>query len=221
MMNMNFGLSRQTIINNKIVRFFAAHGFENIITNEVVTYEDNFSDIGVEDNAFIASDEATFYLDKNHNFLLRSHLSSLWTGQLKIRKPPFALIEIGKVYRREKKTDLTDPFFYQAEGLIVDYNLSIASLKWLMTAFSGYIFSGMLETYFLPWWHPFTKCGAIVYVRKFNREYLLGQKQYIDIATAGMLKQNLINKYYESDSGLSGLSFGIGPTRISQILDSL
>ena len=216
-------LNRQTVVIDRIIKYFASAGFNIIFGDEIVLYENNFKKLNVPDDSFITMKDATLYL--TDEVLLRSHLSTVWIQELtKHKNEPHAFLEIGKVYRHEENTINTLSVFYQGEGVIIGERISLADLKGIMQDFVNYMFPNMGEMVFSPWWHPFTNLGVAINLKcncgsDINCPICKGVG-LIDIATAGMINENIL-KVMDIDSKYSALCFGLGPTRMTQIIENV
>jgi hypothetical protein len=75
-----------------------------------------------------------------------------WT----IPAPPFQIISPGKTFRKD--SDAThSPMFHQFEGLLIDENVSIANLKWILQTALSALFRKEIELRFRLSYFPFTE----------------------------------------------------------------
>lgn len=212
------------IVANQIYKFFRSKGFNVVFGKEVETYYNNFKGLNVEENSFITLEDATFYT--RDNFLLRSHLSPIWLREIKRNKTkfPLAFMEIGKVYRHDSSGSLYRPMFYQAEVVLIDKNLSLSNLKEIMEEFVQYIFNGKRKIYFHPYWHSFTCPGVKIDVdcicNHDNNCVFCKGTNLVNISTAGMIDEKILREC-GYDSTIQGISIGLGPTRLVQLLENV
>ncbi|RCX21020.1 tRNA synthetase class II (F) [Anaerobacterium chartisolvens] len=222
-MNSSYGKKNplNTVI-NMMYDFFKRLGFNIVFGKEIETYYNNFTALNIEDKSFITLDDATFYIEDD--LLLRSHLSPIWIRQMSKKSYPLAFIEIGKVYRCDSKGSLFRPMFYQAEGVILDKGIHFSDLKGIMELFVQYIFNCKREMTFQPYWHAFTCPSVKIDVSCIcnydtNCPYCRGNN-LVNICTAGMIDRNILNECgYDSD--ISGICFGLGPSRLIQLVENV
>ena len=206
----------------KIYQFFISQGFVVEIGNEIESFNNNFTALNVDNQAFITLSDSTFYL--SDNILLRSHLSPLWIHLLRDKAMPIAVLEIGKVYRHDAKGGLFRPMFHQAEGVIIDNHVSFSDLKGLMYQFIKFFFGVDRKIYFFPYWHAFTAPGVTVEINCLcgnTIQCCLCQNKRIQICTAGMIDESIFKNLGIDSARLRGIAFGLGPTRIAQVLYNL
>ena len=82
----------------------------------------------------------TFFIEKNPDFLLRTHTSSVQVRYMENNKPPIRTISPGRVYRNEAISARSHCFFHQIEGLCIDKDISFADLKQTLEYFTTQLF---------------------------------------------------------------------------------
>jgi len=74
--------------------------------------------------------------------------------------PPIRIIGPGRTYRRDSDRTHT-PMFHQAEGLVIDRDITLSHLKWTLDAFCRRFFeTDAVVTRFRPHFFPFTEPSA-------------------------------------------------------------
>ena len=101
----------------------------------------------------------TFYVDETT--LLRTHTSPVQVRVMENKEPPLRGIAPGRVYRCDSDVTHT-PMFHQAEGLMVDENISFGDLKGMLTVFVHQMFDETTSLRFRPSFFPFTEPSAEV-----------------------------------------------------------
>ncbi len=100
-----------TNINNILVNYLTAQGYEFIDGPEIETEEFNFDMLNIHKLHPARQMHDTFYVE-NKSHLLRTHTSLVQIRGMLDRKPPIAFISNGKVYRKDD--DATHlPMFHQ------------------------------------------------------------------------------------------------------------
>ena len=212
----------QNIIIDQIYKFFVKLGFNVVTGPEIESYYNNFEALNIEKDSLITLNDATFYI--KDNVLLRSHLSPIWIRQLQNKICPQAFVEIGKVYRNDTRGSLFRPMFYQAEGVVLDKGIKFTDLKGIMSEFVDSIFLEKKRLFFTPYWHAFTRPSAKINIScTCNHNKLCpfcGGNNMVNICTAGMIDENILYRQ-GYDKEITGICFGIGPSRLIQLLENV
>ena len=98
----------------------------------------------------------TFFIEKNPDYLLRTHTSSVQIRHMENNKPPIRTISPGRVYRNEAISSRSHCFFHQIEGLSIDKDVSFADLKQTLEYFTSKLF-GKSKIRLRPSYFPFTE----------------------------------------------------------------
>ena len=103
----------------------------------------------------------TFYFPDGR--LLRTHMSPVQIRTMKQLRPPFRMVAMGRVYRRD--FDLTHtPMFHQMECLMVDEQVSFAHLKGLLRQFLQSFFQSEVVIRFRP--------SAVIIMEEVLRQFM-------------------------------------------------
>jgi len=95
--------------------------------------------------------------EKGERKLLRTHTSPVQIRTMENDKPPLRIIVPGKTYRMD--SDAThSPMFHQIEGLVVDKQVTIAHMMWVLEEFCRAFFEvPSVKMRFRPSFFPFTE----------------------------------------------------------------
>ena len=145
---------------SEIEEIFINLGFEVTFGPEIEDDFHNFTALNIPKNHPARQMQDTFYLnaedDQGDKLLLRTHTSSVQIRKLQDSKPPLAVISIGKVYRRDSDQTHT-PMFHQMEALMIDKNVNMGHLKWILEEFLKKFFEiEEVSMRFRPSFFPFT-----------------------------------------------------------------
>jgi phenylalanyl-tRNA synthetase alpha chain len=125
------------------------------------------------------------------------------------KKPPFAFISGGKVYRKDD--DATHlPMFHQVEGIYVDENVNFSQLKDLIYKIIYSLFGGDVELRFRPSYFPFTEPSAEV-------DILSKEGKWLEILGCGLVNPVVLENCNIDSDKYSGLAFGLGIERIAML----
>ena len=115
-----------SIVKNRIVEIFSEIGFTISEGPEIEDDWHNFSALNLPEHHPARDMQDTFFVDKDPDFLLRTHTSSVQVRYMENNKPPIRTISPGRVYRNEAISARSHCFFHQIEGLCIDKDVSFA-----------------------------------------------------------------------------------------------
>ena len=183
-------------------------GFEIIEGPEIETEEYNFDMLNIKKSHPARQMHDTFYVNKKSN-VLRTHTSPVQIRGMLHKKPPFAFISGGKVYRKDD--DATHlPMFHQIEGIYVNKDVSFANLKDLIYKIVHMLFGENTKIRFRPSYFPFTEPSAEVDILSENGKWL-------EILGCGIVNPIVLNNCKIDSNIYSGLAFGLGVERIAML----
>ncbi|MDP3705688.1 MAG: phenylalanine--tRNA ligase subunit alpha [Legionellaceae bacterium] len=198
--------------------YFSRLGFDIVEGPEIETEFYNFEALNVPAHHPARAMHDTFYF--GDGLLLRTHTSPVQIRTLEQRQPPLRLIAPGRVYRCD--SDLTHtPMFHQVEGLLIDQDATLASLKGLFEHFFADLFGRTLAFRFRPSYFPFTEPSAEMDIEctqcagkgcrtcKFTG--------WIEVGGCGMVHPNVLNAVNISPDEYQGWAFGMGIDRIAML----
>ncbi|MDX2083446.1 MAG: phenylalanine--tRNA ligase subunit alpha [Rickettsiales bacterium] len=208
----------------EIEEIFSELGFEFASGPEIEDDFHNFTALNMPKNHPARQMQDTFYL-QNSDLLLRTHTSNTQIRKMLNSKPPLKVAALGRVFRRDSDQTHT-PMFHQFEGFIVDENVTMANLKWLLEKFLEKFFEVRnLELRFRPSFFPFTEPSAEVdinYALENGRIKIGGDKnsagnKFMEILGCGMIHPNVLKNCNIDSEKFQGLAFGIGVERLAML----
>ena len=193
---------------DSIMNLLISFGFEIIDGPEIETEEFNFDMLNIKKSHPARQMHDTFYVN-NKSCVLRTHTSPVQVRGMLEKKPPFAFISGGKVYRKDD--DATHlPMFHQIEGMYVDKNVSFANLKDLIYKIVQALFGEEIEIRFRPSYFPFTEPSAEV-------DILSDDGKWLEILGCGVVNPIVLNNCKINSEEYSGFAFGLGVERIAML----
>ena len=193
---------------NYIEDLLISIGFEKIIGPEIETEEYNFDMLNIKETHPARQMHDTFYVNKKSH-LLRTHTSPVQIRGMLKRKPPFAFISSGKVYRKDD--DATHlPMFHQIEGIYVDSDVSFSDLKGLIYKIVYSIFGKKIQLRFRPSFFPFTEPSAEV-------DILSEDGKWLEILGCGIVNPIVLDNCNIDSKKYRGFAFGLGIERIAML----
>lgn len=160
----------------------------------------------------------SFYI--TDEYLLRTQTSAVQARTMLANeeKSQVRMICPGKTYRREDDATHSHQFT-QAEGLVIDKNISLADLKGTLEIFAKKIIGENSKLRFRPSYFPFTEPSYEVDVSCFKCGgkgcNLCKQTGWIEILGSGMVHPNVLRMCGYDPDKYSGFAFGLGLERIA------
>ena len=213
-----------TLIKNRIIDIFSKVGFELSEGPEIEDDWHNFTALNLPQHHPARDMQDTFFVNKDPDFLLRTHTSSVQVRFMENNKPPIRTISPGRVYRNEAISARSHCFFHQIEGLCIDKNVSFADLKQTLEYFTTQLF-GKSKIRLRPSYFPFTEPSAEVDVYwGLNNEtdYKMTKGTgWLEIMGCGMVDPNVLENCNIDPNEYSGFAFGLGIDRIALLLHQI
>ena len=213
-----------SIVKTRIVDIFSNIGFTISEGPEIEDDWHNFSALNLPEHHPARDMQDTFFIEKNPDFLLRTHTSSVQVRFMENNKPPIRTISPGRVYRNEAISARSHCFFHQIEGLCIDKDISFADLKQTLEYFTTQLF-GKSKIRLRPSYFPFTEPSAEVDVYwGLNNEtdYKMTKGTgWLEIMGCGMVDPNVLENCNIDSNEYSGFAFGLGIDRIALLLHQI
>ena len=213
-----------SIVKNRIIDIFSNIGFTISEGPEIEDDWHNFSALNLPEHHPARDMQDTFFVEKNPDYLLRTHTSSVQVRFMENNKPPIRTISPGRVYRNEAISARSHCFFHQIEGLYIDKDISFADLKQTLEYFTNQLF-GKSKIRLRPSYFPFTAPSAEVDVYwGLNNEtdYKMTKGTgWLEIMGCGMVDPNVLQNCNIDPNEYSGFAFGLGIDRIALLLHQI
>ena len=210
-----------SIINEEIIDIFGRIGFTVSEGPEVEDDWHNFTGLNLPEEHPARDMQDTFFIEKNPDWLLRTHTSSVQMRVMESKELPIRTITPGRVYRNEAISARAHCFFHQVEGLYIDENVSFADLKQMILYFAKEMFGERTKIRLRPSYFPFTEPSAEVDV-----SCSLCEKQgcnvckytgWLEIMGCGMVDPNVLSNAGIDPEKYSGFAFGMGIERMAML----
>ena len=209
-----------TRIIEQLEDLFTSMGYTVIDGPEVETSYYNFEALNIPADHPARDAHDTFWLNLPGK-LMRTHTSTVQTHAMESMRPPIAVFAPGRCYRNEA-TDATHDFlFTQAEGLLIDKNISLANLLDTARTFLQTIFEKKdLNIRVRPGYFPFVEPGVEIDAScPFCTSgcSICKKTTWIELLGAGLVHPNVLRCSGIDPDKYSGFAFGFGIERISMI----
>jgi phenylalanyl-tRNA synthetase alpha chain len=217
-----------TRVIDDINRIFFEMGFTLISGPELETEHYNFDALNVPKDHPARDMQDTFWVKPNKNDagverkLMRTHTSPMQVHFMEENKPPFRIICPGRTFRNEATDARHEAQFNQFEGLYVDKDVSLATLKTVLNKFFEKFLENKVEIRFRPSYFPFVEPGVEIDVSCFKCKgsgdcKLCGGGGWLEVMGAGVVHPTVLNGVGINPNEWKGFAFGGGVDRLAML----
>lgn len=209
-------LHPRTIVLRKVEEIFQSIGFSVVEGPELETDFYNFEALNIPKDHPARDMQDTFYINEEN--VLRTHTSPVQVRYMQQRRPPLRIIVPGRAFRREA-TDASHDFqFHQIEGLMVDKDISVANLKYVILDFFNRFFGRKVNIRLRPSFFPFTEpsfeIDMVCIVCGGKGCSVCSRTGWLEMAGAGMVHPFVFKSAGYRPGEWQGFAFGLGLERI-------
>ncbi|QQS59394.1 phenylalanine--tRNA ligase subunit alpha [Candidatus Peregrinibacteria bacterium] len=205
---------------------FGRLGFETVEGPEVDDDWHNFGALNFTEHHPAREMQDTFFVGNLVNHVLRTQTSNVQIHYMEGKEPPFRVIAPGKVFRKD--SDAThSPMFHQVEGLMIDRDVSISHLKFVLLSALRELISSDLELRFRTSYFPFTEpslevdASCPICSGKSPECRVCKGTGWLEIGGAGMVHPNVLRNVGVNPEEWNGFAFGFGIERQVMIRHSI
>ena len=205
-------------IRDEIVDIFKRIGFNISTGPEIEDDWHNFSALNFPEEHPARDMQDTFFVQRNPDWALRTHTSSVQVRAMESTQPPIRTISPGRVFRNEAISARSHCIFHQIEGLYIDKGVSFADLKQVLMYFAQEFF-GKAKIRMRPSYFPFTEPSAEVDVywgleNEIDYKITKGTG-WLEVMGCGMVDPNVLKASGIDPEVYTGYAFGMGIERIA------
>ncbi|MEY2963470.1 MAG: hypothetical protein RL754_731 [Bacteroidota bacterium] len=205
-------------IKDEIVDIFKRIGFNVSTGPEVEDDWHNFTALNFPEEHPARDMQDTFFVQRNPDWALRTHTSSVQVRAMESAQPPIRTISPGRVFRNEAISARSHCIFHQIEGLYIDKDVSFADLKQVLMYFAQEFF-GKAKIRMRPSYFPFTEPSAEVDVywgleNEIDYKITKGTG-WLEVMGCGMVDPNVLRASGIDPEIYTGYAFGMGIERIA------
>ena len=210
-------LHPMTIVREEVEDIFVSMGFRVESGPYCDSEYNNFEALNIPATHPARDMQDTFYLNIPGH-VLRTHTSNMQNRILRQGNFPIRAIVPGKVFRNEATDASHDYEFHQIEGIVVDRNVSVANMKYVLQAFLRELFRREVKTRFRPGYFPFVEPGM-----ELDFSCLLcdgvgcrvcKNTGWVEFLGCGMIHPNVLREGGVDPAQYSGFAFGMGLSRL-------
>jgi phenylalanyl-tRNA synthetase alpha chain len=217
-----------TRVIDDINRIFFEMGFTLTDGPELETEHYNFDALNVPKDHPARDMQDTFWVKPSKSDagverkLMRTQTSAMQVHFMEENKPPLRIICPGKVFRNEATDARHEAQFNQFEGLYVDKDVSLATLKTVLNKFFDKFFEKDVEIRFRPSYFPFVEPGVEIDVSCFKCKgeghcSVCGGGGWLEVMGAGVVHPTVLNGVGINPNEWKGFAFGGGVDRLAML----
>jgi len=213
---------------DEVTAIFADLGFA-VAEGPDIEFDDyNFTKLNIPADHPARQMHDTFYVAKQADgsqHVLRTHTSPVQVRTMLKSKPPIRIISPGRTYRVD--SDAThSPMFHQYEGLVIDENINLGQLKWVLEEFYKAFFEvKRVELRARPSYFPFTEPSVewdLRCDRSVPGKIIFGTgNDWLELAGSGMVHPRVLSMCGIDPAKYSGFAFGGGLDRLAMLKYSI
>lgn len=186
---------------------------------ELETDWNNFAGLNIPKHHPSRDIQDTFYIKGRPDLVLRTHTSTAQLRATEHAKPPFRIIEMGRVYRNESTDASHESTFFQCDGFAVDRNVRVTDLIGTLESFLQTLFNRKLTIRVRPHYYPFVEPGM-----DFDMQCILcdgkgcpvcKQGGWLEMLGSGMIHPTVLKNMNLDPKSWKGFAFGMGVDRLA------
>jgi phenylalanyl-tRNA synthetase alpha chain len=203
-------------IQYEIEDIFASMGFEILDGPEVETDYYNFEALNMPRHHPARDMQDTFWTEDGN--LLRTHTSAIQIRGMEKVSPPFRIVGPGRVFRYESTDASHENTFYQVEGMMVDRDINVAHLIFVMKQLLKEIFQREAVVRLRPGYFPFVEPGFELDIQCLICNgagcSVCRQSGWVELLPCGLVHPNVLRMGGIDPKEWSGFAFGLGLNRL-------
>lgn len=213
-------------LQEEVEEIFNQMGFMVVDGPEIESEYYNFESLNIPADHPARDMQDTFFIgqksdSKHGKLVLRTHTSPNQVRALEKYGAPIRMIVPGRVFRNEATDARHEHTFHQVEGMLVDKNVSIATLKGVMKEFLSRLFGKEVEVRFRPGYFPFVEPGL-----ELDFSCLLCEGKgcrvckntgWVEFMGSGMVHSHVLRAGGIDPEEYHGWAFGFGLERLAMM----
>lgn len=208
-----------TIVSKEVTDILKRMGFTILDGYEMETDYYNFEALNIPKNHPARDMQDTYYLD--NGMLLRTHTSPNQVHAMENLGAPLRICSPGRVYRNEDIDPSHENTFFQLEGMVIDENVSIGNLIYVMEGLLKAVFKKEVTVRLRPGFFPFVEpgfeldCSCLICGGK-GCPTCKGSG-WIELCPCGMIHPKVLEMSGINTKKYNGFAFGMGLTRLAMM----
>ena len=212
-------LNPVTIVQKEVEKIFLGMGFTVVDGPEVEEDFYNFEALNIPKHHPARDMQDTYWLENGQ--LLRTHTSPCQVRAMLKYGAPLKVIAPGRCFRNESTDASHENTFFQLEGMMIDTNVSIANLIYIMKLLLSEVFKRDIKIRLRPGFFPFVEPG---FELDLNCTICGGSgcptckhSGWVELLPCGMVHPNVLRYGKIDTEKYTGFAFGLGLTRLAMM----
>lgn len=208
-----------TLVAKEMTDILKRMGFTVVSGPEMEEEYYNFEALNIPKDHPARDMQDTYYLDNNK--LLRTHTSPNQVRAMQKYGAPLKVCAPGRVFRNEDMDANHDTTFFQLEGMVIDKNISISNLVYVMRSLLSETFKKEIKVRLRPGFFPFTEpsfeldCSCLICGGKGCPT--CKNSGWLEFCGCGMIHPNVLRESNIDPDVYTGFAFGFGITRLAMM----
>ncbi len=205
-----------TIVTKELCDILRRMGFTIVSGREMETEFYNFEALNVPETHPARDMHDTYWLTNNQ--VLRTHTSNSQIHAMEKYGAPIRIVCPGRTFRNESLDASHENTFFQFEGMVIDKDISIGNLLYVVREMLKEIFKKDIEVRTRPGFFPFTEpsfeidCTCQICDGKGCST--CKNTGWIELCPGGMIHPNVLRAGGIDPDEYNGFAFGMGLTRL-------
>ncbi|MDD4376160.1 MAG: phenylalanine--tRNA ligase subunit alpha [Clostridia bacterium] len=212
-------LSPVTIVANEVADVLKKMGFIIVSGPEMEDEYRNFEALNVSKDHPARDMQDTYWTDEAK--VLRTHTSPVQVRSMEKYGAPLRIAAPGRCFRNEDLDASHENTFFQVEGMVIDKEVSISNLIYVMKNILKEIYKSDVEVRLRPGFFPFVEPGFELDIKCLicngNGCSTCKNSGWIELCPCGMIHPEVLRMSGIDNTVYSGFAFGIGLTRMAMM----
>ena len=212
-------LSPITIVSKEVTDILKRMGFTVMSGPEMESEYFNFEALNIPETHPARDMQDTYFLTNGK--LLRTHTSPVQVRSMQKYGAPIKMCAPGRCFRNEDMDACHENTFFQLEGMVIDKNVSISNLIYVMEEMLKEVFKTDVEVRLRPGFFPFTEpsfeldCSCVICGGKGCPT--CKHSGWLELCPCGMIHPNVLRNGGIDPEVYGGFAFGLGLTRLAMM----
>lgn len=208
-----------TIVAHEVTDILKRMGFTVVSGPEMESEYYNFEALNIPRTHPARDMQDTYWLD--NGYLLRTHTSPNQVRAMQNYGVPLRVCAPGRCFRNEDLDACHENTFFQLEGMVIDKDISISNLIYVMESMLREIFQMDVKVRLRPGFFPFTEpsfeldCSCLIC--KGTGCPTCKNTGWLELCPCGMIHPNVLKMSDIDPEVYTGFAFGLGLTRLAMM----
>ncbi|MFA6475485.1 MAG: phenylalanine--tRNA ligase subunit alpha [Patescibacteria group bacterium] len=213
------------LVQNELVDVFRSMSFAVYEGNERETEDYCFEFLNIPKTHPARDLQDTFYLDTNRpdglKEVMRTHTSNMQVRLMQKLTPPLRVVVPGRVFRNEAIDASHEHTFYQMEGFVVDKDISIANLTYMLKLAMSKLLNSDIKVRLRPGYFPYVEpgfeadCSCVACAGKGCA--VCKHTGWVEMLGCGMIHPKVFAAAGYKPGQYTGFAFGMGIDRLAMM----